>query len=105
MSSILSTIHVEPSQDKIFNICFNFSYDVLQFNLWFVTVTASELIQIVSISCLLIALFHLFKVIVSGKTYLKPFFYSNKSENKLIILLFSKINQSAKLFVSVTSTL
>ena len=42
--SILSTIHPEPSPDQIFNICFNFSYVVPKLNLWFVTVTTSELI-------------------------------------------------------------
>ena len=56
-------------------------------------------------SYLLIALFHLFKVIISGKTNLKPLFSSDKSENKSIILLFGKNNESAKLFVSVTSML
>ena len=42
--SILSTIHPEPWQVQISNIFFDFSYDVLKLNLWFVTVTASELI-------------------------------------------------------------
>ena len=55
-------------------------------------------------SNLVIALFHLFKVIVANKLYLKPF-CSNKSLNKLIILLFAKNNESAKLILSVTSTL
>ena len=76
------SIYPEPSPDKIFNICFNFSYDVPKLNLWFVTVIASELRYIVLISYLLIALFHLFKVIIADKTYLKPLFSCNKSENK-----------------------
>ena len=42
--SILSTTHPEPLPDQIFNIFFNFSYDVLKLNLWFVTVTGSDLI-------------------------------------------------------------
>ena len=62
-------------------------------------------INIISISYLLIILFHLFRVIVATKTYLKPLFSSNKSENKSIIQIFAKNNESAKLFVSVTSTL
>ena len=69
------------------------------------TVTAYKLIQIVSISNLSIALFHLFKVIVADKTHLKPLFSCHKSENKSITLLFAKNNESAKLFLSVTSTL
>ena len=105
IASILSTIYPEPSPDQIFNICLNFSYDVPKSNLWFVTITASELIYIVSTSYLLITLFHLFKVIVADKTYLKPLFPSNKSENRSIVLLFAKNNDSDKLFVSVTSTL
>ena len=60
---------------------------------------------IVSISYLLIALFHLFKVIVANKLYLKPLFSSNESLNKLVILLFAKNNESLKLILSVTSTL
>ena len=56
-------------------------------------------------SNLVIVLFHLFKVIVANKLYLKPLFCSNRSLNKLIILLFAKNNESAKLILSVTSTL
>ena len=41
--SILSTIHPEPLTDQIFNIFFNFWYDVLNLNLWFLTVTGSDL--------------------------------------------------------------
>ena len=37
--------------------------------------------------------------------YLKPLFSSNKSENKSIILLFAKNNESLKLTLSTTSTL
>ena len=58
-----------------------------------------------SISYLLIALLHLFKVIIADKTYLKPLFSGNKSENKSIILLFTKNNESLKLSMSATSTL
>ena len=105
IASILSTIHPEPLPEQIFDICFNFSYDVSKLNLRFVTVTASELICIVSTSYLLITLFHLFKVFVADKTYLKPLFSSNKSENRPIILLLAKNNESDKLFVPVTSTL
>ena len=56
-------------------------------------------------SYLLIALFHLFKVIVADKTYLKPLSSFNKSENKSIILLSTKNNKSAQLSLSVPSTL
>ena len=59
----------------------------------------------VSISYLLIALLHLFKVIVADKTYLKPIFYCNKSLNKSIVLLFANNNKSLKLILSVTSSL
>ena len=38
------TIHPEPCLAQIFNIFFNFSYDVLKLNLSFVTVTGSDLI-------------------------------------------------------------
>ena len=58
-----------------------------------------------SISYLLIALLHLFKVIIADKTYLKPLFFCNKPENKSIILLFTKNNESLKLSMSATSTL
>ena len=102
--SILSTIHPEPCPAQIFNIFFNFLYDVLKLNLWSVTVTGSDLIQIVSISNLLIALLHRFKVITANKTYLKPLFSCSKSRNKLIILLFAKNNESAKLILSTNST-
>ena len=65
--SILSTIHPEPCPAQIFNTFFNFSYDILKLNLWFVTVTGLDLIEIVSMSNLLISLFHLFKVIIANK--------------------------------------
>ena len=52
----------------------------------------------------LVSLFHLFKVTVTDKMYLKPLFSSNKSLNKSIILLFAKNNESLKLILSTTST-
>ena len=65
--SILSTIHPEPGPAQVFNIFFNFLYDILKLNLWFVTVTGSDLIKIVSMLNLLVSLFHLFKVIIDNK--------------------------------------
>ena len=105
ISSILSTIHPESWPVQISNLCFNSSYALFKLNIWFVTVIASDLRYIVSISYLLIALFHLFKELVANKLYLKPLFPSNKSLNKSIILFFAKNNESLKLVLSVTSTL
>ena len=104
ISSILSIIHPEPRPVQISNLCFNSSYALFKLNLWFVTVIALALICFVSILYLLIALFHLFKVIITIKLYLIPLFSFNKSVNKLLILLFAKKNQSATLVLSITST-
>ena len=105
IASILSTIHPEPWPNQISNTLFSFSYDVFRLNLWFITVLASELTGVVSISYLLIGLFHLFKVIVANKTYLKLIFSCNKSLNKSTVLLFAKNNESLKLSLSAPSTL
>ena len=58
----------------------------------------------VLISYLLVALFHLFKVIDVAKLYLKPLFSLNKSQNKSLILLFAENNESSKFLLSITST-
>ena len=105
ISSILSIIHPEHWQVQISNLCFNSSYALFNLNLWFVTVIALVLILAVSISNLLIALFHLFKVTTIYKLYLKPLFSLNKSLNKSLMLLFAKNNESSKLILSVISTL
>ena len=55
-------------------------------------------------SYLLIALFHLFKVIIANELYLKALFSLNKSLNKLLMLLFPKTNELSKLLLSITST-
>ena len=98
-------MYPEPRPVQISNLCFISSYVLFKLNLWFVTVIASDLVYIVSISYLLIALFHLFKVIIANKLYLKPLFSCNKSLNKSMILPFAKNNESLKLILSVTSTL
>ena len=105
ISSVLSIIHPELRSVQIYN--FNSSYALFKSNLWFVTVIALVLICIVSISYLLIVLFHLFKGIIATKLYLKylkPLFSVNKSLNKLLILLFPKNSESFKLILSTTST-
>ena len=104
ISSILSIIHPEPRPVQISNLCFNSSYALFKLNLWFVTVIALVLIYYVSVLYLLIPLFHLFKVTITTKLYLKPLFSFNKSVNKLLILLFAKKNQSSTLVLSITST-
>ena len=101
ISSVLSIIHPELRSVQIYN--FNSSDALFKSNLWFVTVIALVLICIVSISYLLIALFHLFKVIIATKLYLKPLFSCNKSLNKLLILLFAKNNESSRLVLSISS--
>ena len=90
--SILSNIHLEPRPVQISNLFLNSSYALFKLNLWFATVIALVLICFVSISNLLIALFHLFKVIITAKLYLKPLFCLNKSPNKLLILSKLSIN-------------
>ena len=101
----MSIIHAEPKPVQISNIFFIISYDASKLNLWFITVTAFDLIKIVSISYLLLPLLHLFKVISATKVYLKPLFSLNKSLNKSLILYFAKNKDSFKLLLSVTSTL
>ena len=105
ISSILSIIHPEPRPVQISNLCFNSSYALFKWNLWFVAAIALDLIFTVSILNLLIALFHLFKVTTIYKLYLKPLFSLNKSLNKSLMLLFAKNNESSKLILSVISTL
>ena len=95
--SILSIIYPEPRPAQISNLCFSSSYALFKLNLWFVTIIALVLICIASIWYLLIALFHLFKVIIATELYLKPLLSRNKSLNKLLILLFAKNNESSKL--------
>ena len=102
--SILSIIHPEPRPVQISNLSFNSSHALFKVSLWFVTVIALALICFVSISYLLTALFHLFKVTIATKLYLKPHFSLNKSLNRLSILLFAKNNESSKLVLSITST-
>ena len=102
--SILSIIHPEPRLVQVSILCFNSSYALFKLNLWFITVIALALIFTVSISNLLIALFHLFKVTTIYKLYLKPLFSRNKSLNKSLILLFAKNNESSMLVLSKTST-
>ena len=104
ISSILSIIHPEPKPVQISNLCFNSLYALFKLNLWFVTVIALVLIWIVSISYVLVALFHLFKVIIATRLYLKPLFSLNKSLNKSLILLFAKNKELSKLLLSMTST-
>ena len=104
ISSILSIIHPEPKPVQISNLCFNSLYALFKLNLWFITVIALALIFTVSISNLLIALFHLFKVTTIYKLYLKPLFSLNKSLNKSLILLFAKNKELSKLLLSMTST-
>ena len=104
ISSILPIIHPEPRPAQISSLCFNSAYALFKLNLWFDTVIALVLICIVSISYLLIALFHLFKVVIATKLYLKPLFSLNKSLNNLLILPSAKNNESSKFLLSITST-
>ena len=103
ISSIFSIIHPEPRPVQISKLCFN-SYSLFKLNLWFVTVIALALIFAVSISNLLIALFHLFIVPTMYKLYLKPVLSRNKSLNESLTFLFAKNNESSKLMLSVIST-
>ena len=105
ISSILFFMHLESRPVQIYSC--NSSYALFKLNLWFITIIALVLICIVSISYLLIALFHLFKGITATKLclkYLKPLFSLNKSRKTLLILHFPKNSESFKLMLSISST-